>query len=65
MDSEITISEELVHFIRKNANDRYRLQLVLFFADHPCAQFNELAIIHALDKDGQTLPKESPRGSCR
>lgn len=52
MTSEITISEVLFHLIREHANDRYRLQLVLFFADHPYTQFNELAIVHALNQDG-------------
>ena len=53
MLGEITISEGLYHFIKEQTNDRYALQLILFFADHPYAQFSELAIIYALDQDGR------------
>jgi len=51
MTSEITISSELGHFIKERTNDHYALQIILFFADHPYARFNELAIIHALNHD--------------
>src|SRR3990172_753706 len=53
MDSESTISEESLNFIKEAANDSYCLQIILFFAGHPYAQFNELAIIHALNHDGE------------
>ncbi len=52
MTSEITISEELRHFVNEHTNDYYTLQIILFFADHPYARFSELAIIHALNHDG-------------
>ncbi len=52
MSSKITISEDLFRFISEHTNDYYALQLILFFAEHPYAQFNELAIIHALNQDG-------------
>ncbi len=52
MTSEITIPEELYRFIKEHTNDYYLQQLIMFFTDHPYAQFNELAIIHALNQDG-------------
>lgn len=52
MANKIAISEGLYHFIKEHASDHHTLQVILFFADHPHAQFNELAIIHALNQDG-------------
>ncbi len=52
MSGKITISEELCRFISEHTNDYFALQLILFFAEHPYTQFNELAIIHALSQDG-------------
>ncbi len=53
MVSEIIMSEELFHFVKEQLDDNYALQCMLFFADHPYVQFNELAIIHALNQDGR------------
>jgi len=52
MTNEITISDGLYHLIKEQTNHHYALQLILFFADHPYARFNKLAIIYALDQDG-------------
>ena len=52
MNNEITVSEEVGSLIREYKNDYYSLQIILFFANHPYTQFNELAIIHALDRNG-------------
>ncbi len=51
MAGEVTISDGSFHFINENINECYALQLILFFVDHPYAQFSELAIIHALNHD--------------
>ena len=52
MNKKPSVSGELFHFIRENANDHYALQVILFFADHPYARFNEPAIIHASNLNG-------------
>lgn len=52
MNAETNISKESFYFIKQHINNRYGLQIVMFFADHPYAQFNELAIIHALNQEG-------------
>jgi len=52
MNNEITVSEEADNLIREYKNDYYSLQIILFFADHPYTQFNELAITHTLDRNG-------------
>ncbi len=63
MTSEITISEELRHFVDEHANDYHALQIILFFADHPYARFSELTIIHALnhDRSGERCIQEALR----
>jgi len=53
MASEITVSEELCHFIKEHATDYYTLQLILFFAHHPYAQFDEMAISQALNQGSE------------
>lgn len=50
MTSEIIVSKELCHFIKEHATDYYTLQLILFFAHHPCAKFNEMAISQSLNQ---------------
>jgi len=52
MNNEITISEERSNFIEEYKNDYYSLQIIQIFAEHPYAQFNESAIIHALNQNG-------------
>ncbi|MFC1987270.1 hypothetical protein ACFLVH_01830 [Chloroflexota bacterium] len=52
MASEINVSDELNHFIKDTVSDYYAMQVVLFFADHPYARFNKLAIIQALKHNG-------------
>lgn len=51
MTAETGMSAELHLFIRDNVEDYYSFQLLLFFARHPYARFNELAIIHAFNED--------------
>jgi len=51
MTNEISVSEEVCNLIKEYKNDYCSLQLILFFADHPYMQFDELAIIHALNRD--------------
>ena len=48
MARQVIISEELRQFIKEYADDYYSLFLLLFFASHPYARFNKLAITHAL-----------------
>jgi hypothetical protein len=50
--TEISISDELHNFIRDHARVSYSLQIILFFADHPCARFNEQTILHSLGENG-------------
>ena len=53
MTSEITVSQELCHFIREHITDYYKLQLILFFTHHPYAQFNEMGISQALNQGSE------------
>ena len=52
MNNEITVSGEMGNFIEEYKNDYYSLQIIMVFADHPYTQFNESAIIHALNQNG-------------
>ena len=52
MNNEITVSGKVCNLIREYKNDYYSLQIILFFADHPYTRFNELAIVHTLDRNG-------------
>ncbi len=51
MAGQVVIPEELHQFIKEYADDYYSVFLLLFFAAHPRARFNKLAITHALDRD--------------
>lgn len=55
MTNEISVSEEVCNLIKEYKNDYCSLQLILFFADHPYMQFDELAIIHALNQDNGSV----------
>jgi len=52
MPNELNISDELTHYLNADTNDGYAIQIILFFAEHPHAQFNEPAIIHSLNRNG-------------
>ncbi len=46
---EIAVEEKVCQFIREYCDGQVSLQPLLFLGRHPCAHFNQLAIVHALD----------------
>jgi hypothetical protein len=51
MVTENKTLNEINHFIRQNTSEYYTMQVVQFFAKHPYARFNEVAIIKALNQE--------------
>jgi len=49
--AKITIEDRLGQFIKQYVDDHYCLELLRFFGWYPHAQFNELAVIHALNSN--------------
>lgn len=55
MTAEMTIPGKLFRFVKEHTNNYYSLHIILLFANHPFTRFNELAIIHAIHRDGSRL----------
>lgn len=47
--TETTITEQLCQFVKQYVDGHYCLELLRFFGCHPCTQFSELVIVHALN----------------